>query len=70
MHQGSVVEARDTAERILVDFGLFDYLELPIGVLTVGLLKRLEVVRAVALAEIGSVRRNNGGPHPLRRSAA
>jgi branched-chain amino acid transport system ATP-binding protein len=49
MHHGSVAEARVTAEKILVDFGLSDYLESPIGVLTVGLLKRLEVARAVAL---------------------
>ena len=49
MHHRSVAEARAAAESILVDFGLSDYLELPIGVLTVGLLKRLEVVRAVAL---------------------
>jgi branched-chain amino acid transport system ATP-binding protein len=49
MHHRSVADARDSAEEILVDFGLSDYLESPIGILTVGLLKRLEVARAVAL---------------------
>jgi len=49
MHHRSVAEARAAAEGILVDFGLSGYLESPIGVLTVGLLKRLEVARAVAL---------------------
>jgi branched-chain amino acid transport system ATP-binding protein len=49
MHHRSVAEARHSAEEILVDFGLSEYLESPIGLLTVGLLKRLEVARAVAL---------------------
>src|SRR5262245_50290496 len=49
MHHRSVADARDAAEKILIDFGLSDYLESPISVLTVGLLKRLEVARAVAL---------------------
>jgi branched-chain amino acid transport system ATP-binding protein len=49
MHHRSVAEARDSAEEVLIDFGLSDYLESPIGILTVGLLKRLEVARAVAL---------------------
>ena len=49
MHHGSVAEARASAERVLVDFGLSDYVEASVGVLSVGLLKRLEVARAVAL---------------------
>lgn len=49
MHHRSVAEARDNAKEILINFGLSDYLESAIGVLTVGLLKRLEVARAVAL---------------------
>src|SRR3954465_12447981 len=42
MHHRSVVEARHSAEELLVAFGLSEYLERPIGILTVGLLKRLE----------------------------
>jgi branched-chain amino acid transport system ATP-binding protein len=49
MHHRSVADARAAAEKILIDFGLSDYRESPISVLTVGLLKRLEVARAVAL---------------------
>jgi len=49
MHHRSVAEARESAEQILTDFGLAEYLEAPVGVLTVGLLKRLEVARAIAL---------------------
>lgn len=49
MHHRSVAEARASAEQVLVDIGLSDYIEAPVGVLSVGLLKRLEVARAVAL---------------------
>jgi branched-chain amino acid transport system ATP-binding protein len=49
LHHRSVAEARDIAEQVLVDFGLAEYLNAPVGVLTVGYLKRLEVARAVAL---------------------
>lgn len=49
MHHRSVSAARHSAEQVLVEFGLADYLNSPIGVLSVGLLKRLEVARAVAL---------------------
>ena len=34
---------------MLADVGLADYAEAPVGILTVGLLKRLEVARALAL---------------------
>ena len=49
MHHRSVTDARRSAAEVLADFGLADYAESPVGVLTVGLLKRLEVARAVAL---------------------
>jgi branched-chain amino acid transport system ATP-binding protein len=49
MHHRSVAAARDSAAAVLAEFGLADYAESPVGVLTVGLLKRLEVARAVAL---------------------
>jgi len=49
MHEASVRSARDYARTILADVGLADYGHAPVGILTVGLLKRLEVARAVAL---------------------
>jgi branched-chain amino acid transport system ATP-binding protein len=49
MRHRSVAEARASAEQVLVDFGLSEYIEASVGVLSVGLLKRLEVARAVAL---------------------
>jgi branched-chain amino acid transport system ATP-binding protein len=49
MHHRSVADARLSAAEVLADFGLADYAESPVGILTVGLLKRLEVARAVAL---------------------
>ena len=49
MHHRSVGDARDSAAQLLVDFGLAEYSESPVGVLTVGMLKRLEVARAVGL---------------------
>jgi branched-chain amino acid transport system ATP-binding protein len=49
LHQRSVTAARRSAAAVLVDVGLADYAEAPVGILTVGLLKRLEVARALAL---------------------
>ena len=48
-HQRSVTAARRSAAAVLADVGLADYAEAPVGILTVGLLKRLEVARALAL---------------------
>ena len=48
-HQRSVTAARRSAAVVLADVGLADYAEAPVGILTVGLLKRLEVARALAL---------------------
>lgn len=45
----SVSSARHAAEAILADVGLSAYTDASIGTLTVGLLKRLEVARAIAL---------------------
>jgi branched-chain amino acid transport system ATP-binding protein len=45
----SVRKARALAEATLDDVGLSDYVAAPIGTLTVGLLKRLEVARALAM---------------------
>lgn len=45
----SVRRARALAEATLDDVGLSDYVTQPIGTLTVGLLKRLEVARALAM---------------------
>jgi branched-chain amino acid transport system ATP-binding protein len=45
----AVAVARRTAEAILTEVGLIRYADSPIGVLTAGLLKRLEVARALAL---------------------
>ncbi len=49
LHQRSVTAARQSAAGVLADVGLADYAEAPVGILTVGLLKRLEVARALAL---------------------
>ena len=48
-HERSIAGARALAETTLADVGLADYAGAPIGTLTVGLLKRLEVARALAL---------------------
>jgi branched-chain amino acid transport system ATP-binding protein len=45
----SVSQARALAETTLADVGLNDYVNAPIETLTVGLLKRLEVARALAM---------------------
>ena len=49
LHDTSVAAARRSAEAVLADVGLVDYAGSPVGVLTAGLLKRLEVARALAL---------------------
>src|SRR6185295_6729989 len=49
LHHRTVAAARDAAGDVLADLGLADYADAPVSVLTVGLLKRLEVARAVAL---------------------
>ena len=49
LHDRTVSAARKTAEAVLIDIGLADYAASPVGVLTAGLLKRLEVARALAL---------------------
>jgi len=48
-HERSVAGARTLAETTLADVGLANYAGAPVGTLTVGLLKRLEVARALAL---------------------
>jgi branched-chain amino acid transport system ATP-binding protein len=48
-HEHSLARARALAEATLADVGLADYAGAPIGTLTVGLLKRLEVARALAM---------------------
>jgi branched-chain amino acid transport system ATP-binding protein len=45
----SVARARTLAEATLADVGLSDHADAPVGTLTVGLLKRLEVARALAM---------------------
>src|SRR5262245_55846095 len=45
----AVSAARKTAEAVLTDIGLAEYAHAPVSVLTAGLLKRLEVARALAL---------------------
>jgi len=45
----AVSAARQTAEAVLTDIGLTKYANAPVSVLTAGLLKRLEVARALAL---------------------
>lgn len=42
-------DARQLAEQTLADVGLADYVTSPVNTLTVGLLKRLEVARALAM---------------------
>ena len=49
LNERSVGAAREEAIRIINDVGLGDYADSGVGVLTVGLLKRLEVARALAL---------------------
>jgi branched-chain amino acid transport system ATP-binding protein len=48
-HEPSPARARALAQATLADVGLGDYAAVPIATLTVGLLKRLEVARALAL---------------------
>jgi branched-chain amino acid transport system ATP-binding protein len=48
-HNHAVRAARELALRSLHDVGLQDYVDAPVTTLTVGLLKRLEVARALAL---------------------
>jgi branched-chain amino acid transport system ATP-binding protein len=48
-HNHAVRAARELAVRSLHDVGLQDYVDAPVTTLTVGLLKRLEVARALAL---------------------
>ncbi len=48
-HRRAVKAATQWAQVVLVDVGLGDYVNAPVGTLTVGLLKRLEVARALAL---------------------
>jgi ABC-type branched-subunit amino acid transport system ATPase component len=47
--ESSIAKARALAEETLEDVGLSDYKAAPISTLTVGLLKRLEVARALAM---------------------
>jgi branched-chain amino acid transport system ATP-binding protein len=49
LHDRSVAAARKTAEAVLADVGLADYAAAQVSILTAGLLKRLEVARALAL---------------------
>ena len=49
LHDRTVAAARESAQAVLADVGLADYADAPVSVLTVGLLKRLEVARAIAL---------------------
>jgi len=49
LYDTSVAAARRTAEGVLADVGLADYAGASVGILTAGLLKRLEVARALAL---------------------
>jgi branched-chain amino acid transport system ATP-binding protein len=49
LHDTSVAAAHRSAEAVLANVGLADYADAPVGVLTAGLLKRLEVARALAL---------------------
>jgi branched-chain amino acid transport system ATP-binding protein len=49
LHDRTVAAARESAQMLLAEVGLADYLDAPVGTLTVGLLKRLEVARALAL---------------------
>lgn len=49
LHVRSIAAARAQAQPIVAEVGLSDYAKAPVGTLTVGLLKRLEVARALAL---------------------
>jgi branched-chain amino acid transport system ATP-binding protein len=49
LHERTVAAARESAEAVLAEVGLGDYADAPVSILTVGLLKRLEVARALAL---------------------
>lgn len=49
LREKSVAGARKLAEVTLADVGLADYFGTPVSALTVGLLKRLEVARALAM---------------------
>jgi branched-chain amino acid transport system ATP-binding protein len=49
LHVRRVAAARSQAHTILADVGLAAYADAPVSILTVGLLKRLEVARALAL---------------------
>jgi len=49
LREKSIAGARKLAEATLADIGLADYAGLPANLLTVGLLKRLEVARALAM---------------------
>jgi branched-chain amino acid transport system ATP-binding protein len=49
LHVRRVATARSQAHTILADVGLAAYADAPVSILTVGLLKRLEVARALAL---------------------
>jgi branched-chain amino acid transport system ATP-binding protein len=49
LHDRSVAAAQRSAEAVLADVGLGDYAAAPVTILTAGLLKRLEVARALAL---------------------
>ena len=61
-HERIVAAARDSSrEATLADVGLADYAGAPVGTLTVGLLKRLEVARALAMRpKPRAVRRDHG----------
>jgi branched-chain amino acid transport system ATP-binding protein len=48
VHSRAIASAREYARGVIEDVGLGAYAELPTGALTVGLLKRLEVARALA----------------------
>jgi ABC-type branched-subunit amino acid transport system ATPase component len=48
-HEKSVRRARALAAETLSDVGLSNYIDVPVATLTVGLLKRLEVARALAM---------------------
>jgi ABC-type uncharacterized transport system ATPase subunit len=62
LHDRTVAAARESAQMLLAEVGLADYLDAPVGTLTVGLLKRLEVARALALRpSLVPVRRDHGG---------
>jgi branched-chain amino acid transport system ATP-binding protein len=49
LHERTVAAARSQAYAVLAEVGLAAYAEASIGILTVGLLKRLEVARVLAL---------------------